>query len=111
MNMKIGVPTNDGMVIETKFRGTRGFLVVTIDSGKIVHEELRWNLLSEIFTSEHGDLYNLCDCDAVIIKEIGTCHCARLKADSKEIIRTTETDIIKVFGEFLNDGRKNFITI
>jgi predicted Fe-Mo cluster-binding NifX family protein len=109
--MKIAIPTNDGEVILKGFKGSRGFMVTTIESGKIIHQELRWNLLSEIMTSEHGSFYNLCDCDTIIVNEIGLCQCARLKAENKEIIQTVETRIKKVFGEFLNGGRSNFISL
>ncbi len=106
--MKVAIPTNDGQVIGKKFRGSRGFLVTTIESGKIVHQELRWNLLSEMIISEHGSLYNLCDCDAIIVNEIGQCQCQRLKAEKKDIIQTIETRINKVFGEYLTGSRSNF---
>jgi predicted Fe-Mo cluster-binding NifX family protein len=109
--MKIAIPTDDGLVVGKQFLGSRGFLVATIESGKIVHKELRWNLLSEMMTSEHGSLYNLCDCDTVIVYEIGPCQCQRLKAEKKEVIQTLESKINKVFGEYLNRGRSNFISL
>ena len=109
--MKIAIPTDDGEVILKRFKGSRGFVVATIESGKIIHQELRWNLLSEIMTSEHGSLYNLCDCDAVIVNEIGQCQCKRLKSEKIEIIQTVETEIKKMFGEYLNGGRINFISL
>ena len=109
--MKIAIPTNDGDVIYKGFKGSRGFHVTTIEEGKIIHQELRWNLLSRIMTSENGSLYNLDDCDAVIANAIGQCQCTRLKKAQKEIFLTFETQINKVFGEFLNGGRGNFTTI
>ena len=104
--MKIAIPTDDGRAVSTQFLGSRGFLVVTIESGKIIHKEIRWNLISEMMTSEHGSLYNLCDCAVVIVNEIGNCHCKRIEAEKKEIIRTAETNINKVFGEYLNSRTK-----
>jgi predicted Fe-Mo cluster-binding NifX family protein len=98
---KIAIPTDDGHVIGKKFRGSRGFLVATIKSGKIVHQELRWNLLSDMMISEHGSLYNLRDCDIVIVNEIGECQCQRLKAEKKVIIQTAETDIPQAFIRYL----------
>jgi predicted Fe-Mo cluster-binding NifX family protein len=106
---KIAIPTDDGRIIGKKFMGSRGFLVATIESGKIVHEEIRWNLLSEMMTSEHGALYNLCDCDTVIVNNIGHCHCKRLIADKKEIIQTAETKINKIFGDYLKGAGSNLI--
>jgi predicted Fe-Mo cluster-binding NifX family protein len=109
--MKIAIPTDDGLVIGKQLMNSRGFLVATIESGKIIHKELRWNLLSKIMTSEYGSLYNLCDCDAVIVNEIGQCQCQRLKAAKKEIIQTSEQNIKKVFGEYLNGGRSNLVSL
>ena len=99
--IKIAIPTDDGQIIGKKFRGSRGFLVATIESGRIVHQELRWNLLSEMINSELGVLYNLCDCDAVIVSEIGKCLYQRLEADKKNIIRTIETDIPLALIQFI----------
>jgi hypothetical protein len=65
--MKIAVPTNDGRTIGQNYRSSRGFHVSTVCSGRIVSSEIRWNLLSEMMTSEYGFLYNLSDCDAVIV--------------------------------------------
>ena len=98
---KVAIPTNDGQVIGKKFRGSKGFLVTTIESGKIVHQEFRWNLLSEMIISEHGSLYNLCDCDAVIVNEIGQCLCQRLKAEKKVIVQTEESNIPQAINKYL----------
>jgi len=100
--IKIAIPTDDGLMVRSRFSSSRGFLVATIESGKIIHQELRWNLLSEMIISEHGSLYNLCDCDAVIVNEIGQCQYQRLKAEKKDIIQTVETDIPKAFIKYLD---------
>ena len=100
--MKIAISTEDGLIIEQQCRCSRGFMVATVKSGKIVHEELRWNLLSEILTSEEGLFYNLCDCDVVIINQLSERHRAELKAKKKKIVQTDETDVSKAFRTFLN---------
>ncbi len=100
--MKIAIPSDDGHVIGKNLHSSRGFLVATIKSGKIVHREFRWNLLSEMLISEHGAIYNLHDCDVVIVKEIGQCQCQRLKAEKKDIIKTGETRISQAFIEYLD---------
>jgi len=98
---KIAIPTDDGRILGEKFRGARGFLVATIESGNIVHQELRWNLLSEMINSGLGAYYNLFDCDAVIVNEIGKCLSQRLEAEKKIIIRTIETDIPQILIQYL----------
>jgi predicted Fe-Mo cluster-binding NifX family protein len=104
--LKIAIPTDDGLIVRSSFSSSRGFMVATVDSGKIIHQEFRWNLFSEMIISEHGSLYNLCDCDVVIVNEIGECQCQRLKAEKKDVIITVETGINQIFGEYLK-GSKN----
>jgi predicted Fe-Mo cluster-binding NifX family protein len=99
---KIAIPTDDGLIVNEKFKGARGFMVATIESEKIIHQEIRWNLLSQIMTSEHGSLYNLCDCDAVIVNQIGQCQCKTLEADNKIIFQTAETNINEAFKAYLD---------
>jgi hypothetical protein len=100
--IKIALPTDDGLLIGQKFMGARGFLVATVEGGKILHQEVRWNLISEILTSDYGFLYNLEDCDMVIVNEIGGCNRERLMALSKKIIRTDQTEIPKALIQFLD---------
>ena len=100
--MKVAIPTDDGLIIGEQCRCSRAFLVATVKSGKIVHKELRWNLLSEILTSEDGLFYNLCDCDVVIVDQISEAHSENLKSKKKKIIRTDETNVGKAFINFLN---------
>jgi predicted Fe-Mo cluster-binding NifX family protein len=104
-NMKIAIPTEDGLIVEQQCRCSRGFMVATVKSGKIVHEELRWNLLSEILTSEEGLFYNLCDCDIVIVNQLSERHSENLKAKKKKIVQTDETDISKAFSNFLDQNQ------
>jgi len=100
--IKIAIPTDDGSIVRSRFSSSRGFLVATVKSGKIIHQEMRWNLISEMMTSEEGYFYNLADCDVVIVNEIGQCQCQRLKAEKKDIIQTVETDIPKAFIKYLD---------
>jgi hypothetical protein len=60
--------------------------------------------------SEHGSFYNLYDCDAVIVNEIGQCTCQRLQAENKDIIQTIETDIPQAFIKYL-DGIPEFSNV
>ena len=102
--MKVAITTDDGMIVGEQCRCSRAFLVATVKSGKIVHQELRWNLLSEILTSEDGLFYNLCDCDVVIVDQISEAHSENLKSKKKKIIRTDETNVGKAFINFLNSA-------
>jgi predicted Fe-Mo cluster-binding NifX family protein len=102
--IKIAIPTDDGLIIRQHFRGSRGFVVATILEGKILHQELRWNLLSEILTSEHRYFYNLIDCDVVIVNEIGPRHHELLLAIKKKITLTNQTEIHKALNEYFSSN-------
>lgn len=91
--IKIALPTDDGLAIVRQFGYPKGFLVATVLCGKIVRQEMRRNLLSEILTSEHGMYYNLCDCQVVIVNEIGNCNRIYLQSKKKEVFLTKETMI------------------
>jgi predicted Fe-Mo cluster-binding NifX family protein len=99
--IKIAIPTDDGLIVRPKFCSSRGFLVATVKSGKIIHQELRWNLLSEMITSEHRYFYNLADCDVVIVKEAGSAYVQILETKNITIARTGETEITAAFLQYL----------
>ena len=102
--IKIAIPTDDGLIIRQQFRGSRGFVVAAISEGKILYQELRWNLLSEILTSEHGYFYNLIDCDVVIVSDIGPRHHKLLLAKNKKIIQTNQTEIHKALNDYVSSN-------
>jgi predicted Fe-Mo cluster-binding NifX family protein len=91
--IRIAFPSDDGVSIKSRFSRSRGFVVATISSGRIIHREMRWNLLSERMTSPDGIFYNLAGCDFVITNEVGTCHSEMLEAKKIRVERTNETDI------------------
>src|ERR1035438_9832689 len=95
--MKIAIPTDDGEMVGLQCRSCRAFQVATVKSGKIIHQELRWNFLSEILTSEDGLFYNLCDCDIVIVNQISEMNRERLDAKKKKIVLIEETNVEKAF--------------
>jgi predicted Fe-Mo cluster-binding NifX family protein len=86
--MKIAVPTDDGINIHHEFSSSRAFLVITVNSGIINEQEIRWNYLSEMLTSKSGTFYNLFDCDAVIVNSISCYHRSYLTLSEKKVIET-----------------------
>jgi predicted Fe-Mo cluster-binding NifX family protein len=109
--IKIAVPTDDGEVIVQQCRCSLGFIVATVKSGKIVNKELRWNLLSEILTSEEGLFYNLCDCDVVILNQISERHRTTLNDKKKKIVLMEETDVSKAFVNFLERNNEQVVML
>ena len=105
--MKVAIPTNDGLNVCDLFRRSRGFAIATIEDAKVIHTEVRWNLLSEILTSERGQLYNICDCKAVIVNEIGICFCKMLNQDKIEVVPTKKTLISEAVSNYCEHLAKN----
>jgi predicted Fe-Mo cluster-binding NifX family protein len=99
--MKVAIPTDDGFIVREQFRGSRGYIVATVLEGKIIHQELRWNLLSEIMTSEHGFLYNLIDCDVIIIKKSGIINYELLQLKTFKILQTDQLEILNALTNYL----------
>ncbi len=100
--IKIAIPTDDGLIVRQEFAGSRAFVVATVKAGMMVHQEVRWNLLSEILTSGHGFFYNLVDCDVVMVNEIGYGQRELLKVINKEIVLTDQTEITQAFINYLD---------
>lgn len=105
--MKIAFSTDDGLTIKKESSCPRGFLVVVVESGNIVRQEVRWNHLSDILTSEHGTLYNLFDCDVVVLNQISSCHRAILSKQEKQVIQTDETSISSILSILQKGSEKN----
>ena len=99
--IKIAIPTDDGETIVRQFGVSRGFLVLTVDDSGILAREMRWNLLSAILTSDLGSHYNLFDCDAVLVNEIGSCQYRHLEAEKIKILRTSQKLIEKAVNAYL----------
>jgi predicted Fe-Mo cluster-binding NifX family protein len=100
--IRVAIPTDDGLMVSQDFLGSRAFIVATVKAGLIVHQDLRWNMLSEILTSEHGCFYNIVDCTVIIVNEIGNCNREFLKSLRKKIVHTDQTLINKAFAEYLD---------
>ena len=58
-------------------------------------------------TSEHGQLYNICDCKAVIVNEIGPCFCKMLDQDKIEVVPTEKTLISEAVSNYCEHLAKN----
>ena len=99
--IKIAIPTDDGMIVRSRFSSARGFMVATINSGQIIHKEIRWNLLSEMITSKDQYFYNLADCDIVLVKEVGPAHARILENRNILIGKTEEPQLMEAFLQYL----------
>jgi predicted Fe-Mo cluster-binding NifX family protein len=102
--MKIAIPTDDGLTLAEKVRPAKGFLVVTVQLGEIVNQQLRWNLKNGVMTQEESLYGNLMDCDSIIVREIEEGQKDYLKSESKEVIPTREKIITCALMNYLNSS-------
>jgi hypothetical protein len=100
--MKIAIPTDDGIMLSAYAGNPKGYLVLTVEGGEITREELRWNMLSDILTSEDGLLHNLVDCSHVIVNVSSNGLLEYLRSAKLEMITTKEVIITKIIMEYLN---------
>lgn len=68
--MKAAIPTNDGIMMATSFEQAKGFLILNIELGQVVKEELIWNKAGYVADSPDGFLAPVKDCSAVFADTI-----------------------------------------
>jgi len=99
--MKIAIPTDDAIMLSAHVNNPKGYLVLTVEGGEIINEELRWNKLSDILTSDNGIFHNLMDCSAVMVNITSKNIDEYFQAKNIEIITTREVIITKVILDYL----------
>jgi hypothetical protein len=99
--LKIAIPSDDGLTVKTSLCSSRGYVVTTIISGVIIHQEMRWNLLSEIMTACDGRYYNLHDCTHVIFHVISERRREILTGKGIEVLLTDNNSVNVALADFL----------
>lgn len=100
--MKIAIPTDDGIKFPALIKNPKAFLVITIESGEIINEELRWNKLFNAHPGVDSILTNLSDCSIFIINKNSDFSHEILPSESLEVITSKEEIITNVIMEFLH---------
>jgi hypothetical protein len=96
--MKLAIPTDDGLVLTTRFEAAKGFLVITFISGEITEQQLRWNI-----SGDHANLAtNITDCDGIMVQEIEDLNRNKLRSDNKEIFNTDDPIITNALMHFIS---------
>ena len=101
--MKIAIPTNDGLTVSSEFGHAKGFLVMSLELGEIIQEEMRWNKLSDIICSSDGIFSIISDCQAVMVENMGPSFLKIAARHNKEIIRTHEPIITNAYIHYLEN--------
>jgi predicted Fe-Mo cluster-binding NifX family protein len=99
--MKAAIPTNDGITMTSSFEQARGFLVLSIELGKIVKEELIWNNTSYCADAPDGFLAPVKDCSAVFAEKIADPLKSALGDKGISLIRSHDSIITNVIVNYL----------
>ena len=100
--MKIAIPTDEGIMMSAYAQNPIGYLVLTVEGGEITGEELRWNKLSDMLTSENGTLHNLTDCSLLMVNIVTPGLQEFLSQTPVVAIATKEVIITRIIMEYLN---------
>ena len=101
--MKIAIPTNDGLMICPGFGESKGFLVLTIELGEIIREEIRWHPQNDLLASS-GILFPLIgDCQIVMVNSLGPVSKELLSEHKIEIFQTRESIITNAYVHYQDE--------
>lgn len=104
--MKIAIPTNDGLLISTQLNTASDYLVLTIELGEIMNQEMRkMNLKSNSGSENPFEIIR--DCNVIIAKGIPEELIPVLERQGKVIVKTKETIITSAFIQYLGTVYKN----
>ncbi|MCX6247662.1 MAG: hypothetical protein NTW10_08010 [Bacteroidetes bacterium] len=102
--MKIAIPTDDGFTLSKKFSPASAYLVLTVELGEIVNQEMRRNKVTGFTISEFTTFNTIRDCSVVIVRSIGEGPSQVLKAQNKEIILTDESIVTSAVLHYLESS-------
>lgn len=105
--MKTAIPTNDGIMVASSFELAKGFLVLTIELGQVVKEELIWNKAGYITESPDSYLNPINDCSTVLVETISDTLKMVLNRKGVTLIQSSDSIITNAILHYLeNEVRK-----
>jgi len=102
--MKLAIPTDDGLTLSDDIGSARGFLIINVQLGEIVHEELRWVKPLDNLRPPERFPDTLRDCQAVMVCNSGNSPSGVQKDTDLAVILTGETIITNAYIQFLNNS-------
>lgn len=98
--MKAAIPTDDGLTMASSFEEAKGFLVLNIEFGKVVREEMIGNKPGS--TSANGNVFDLLnDCTAVLACNISDSSKAILENRKISVIDSQDNIVTNVIINYL----------
>jgi predicted Fe-Mo cluster-binding NifX family protein len=98
--MKAAIPTNDGLIMAPSFEDARGFLVLNIELGKVVKEEMIGSKPGR--SSMAGNVFDLLkDCSAVLAGNITDASKTILEKRNISVISSHDSIITNIIIDYL----------
>ncbi|MEI8005268.1 MAG: NifB/NifX family molybdenum-iron cluster-binding protein [Bacteroidota bacterium] len=98
--MKAAIPTNDGLMMASSFEEARGFLVLNIELGKVIKEEMIGSNAGRSSTA--GNVFDLLnDCTAVLTGNITDASKTILENRNISVIASQDSIITNVIMNYL----------
>ena len=98
--MKIAISTNDGLRMAPSFEISDGFLILTIEFGEIVEEDIRWKQDSAKMNISET-VSQLSDCSVIVVREISEPGIQFFRNKSIDVFRTEEEIITNVIVHYM----------
>lgn len=98
--MKAAIPTNDGLIMSSSFEDAKGFLILSIELGKVIKEEMIGSKPGRDSTA--GNIFNLLqDCTAVFTGNITDASKSILEKKNISVIASHDSIITNVIMNYL----------
>ncbi|MEI6883309.1 MAG: NifB/NifX family molybdenum-iron cluster-binding protein [Bacteroidota bacterium] len=99
--MKAAIPTNDGIKMAPSFEQAKGFLILNIELGRVVNEELVWKSISNRLTNPVDNMTLLSGCSAVITEKISEQNIAGLSSNGITLVQSNDSIITNTIVHYL----------
>lgn len=101
--MKIAIPTNNGLTIESGINRAKGFLILELLLGEIISEEIRWITQTESTLPDHDIFPIIADCNSIIVSNINPETEEQAQEKGVKVFVVKEKIITKIILDYLEE--------
>lgn len=105
--MKAAIPTNDGLKMAPSFELAKGFLILNIELGRVVNEELVWKSISNRLTNPVDPMTLLSGCSTLITDQISEQNMAGLSSNGITLVQSKDNIITNSIVHYLEHEISN----
>jgi predicted Fe-Mo cluster-binding NifX family protein len=99
--MKAAVPTNDGLKMACSYEDSKGFLILDLELGHVVKEEMVWKTNGSRISNPPDSLNLIKGCNALITESISEKNRLELAGSGIEVYKYNDDFITNNVMEFL----------